>query len=261
MRDKTTAGILALTLGVFGVHRFYLGQTFLGILYIFIPPLSAILGIIDGVLLLTMNQEVFDAKYNRDRSQRADRRARRATKRDARRRRRSNPSQIKPRHRVDTSTSAPVTNHERTERAKRKVEFKKIHAQGQKYFKDYQFDEAEKAYLQALSLAPNHPKLLYDLACLYAMKEDATKGFEYLELAVFKGFKDIDDIDTNPTLAYLRIQDEFLDFAKAGYKSAYAKNEEHGVELLEQLRQLDILRSRGLLTEIEFEEERKKLIR
>ncbi len=253
MKDKTTAGILALTLGVFGVHRFYLRQTFLGIVYIFLPPISAILGFIDGIRLLTMDQDDFDAKYNRGRGyKRTPKKERKASRRTQ--------SRVKPRHRVD-ATSSPTTNHDRTERAKRKVEFKKFHTQGQKYFKDYQFDEAEKSYLKALRIAPDHPKLLYDLACLYSMKEEATKGFEYLELAVHKGFKDIDDIDTNPTLAYLRIQDEFLDFAKAGYKRTSIKSEEHGVELLEQLRQLDILKSRGLLTELEFEEERKKLIR
>lgn len=264
MKNKTTAGILALTLGVFGVHRFYLGQTLLGILYLFLPPIGAILGFIDGILLLTMHQDVFDAKYNREdkwerkRAKRDRRREKRTQRRDERQNRRKSRSQVKPRHRVKNSPTV-TTNRDRTDRAKRKVTFKKIHEQGLKYFKDYQFDEAEKSYLKALNIAPDHPKLLYDLACLYAMKEDADKGFEYLALAVHKGFKDLDDIETNPALAYLRIQDEFLDFAKAGYRTL-VKKEEHGVELLEQLRQLDILRSRGMLTEFEFEEERKKLM-
>ena len=253
MKNKTTAAMLAFFLGVFGIHRFYLGQTFLGILYILIPGLSVLLGIIDGIVLLTMHEDVFDAKYNREELV-----AGRAEKKGNRRNRRKSQSQIKQRHRVPNSTR--TTNRDRTDRAKRKVEFKKFHTQGTNHFKDYQFDEAEKSYLQALRLAPDHPKLLFDLACLYAMKEDAEKGFEYLELAIHKGFKDVDDIASNPTLAYLRIQDTFLDFAKAGYKKIQINKEEHGVELLEQLRQLDILRSRGLLTELEFEEERKKLM-
>jgi len=253
MKNKTTAAMLAFFLGVFGIHRFYLGQTFLGILYILIPGLSVLLGIIDGIVLLTMHEDVFDAKYNREELV-----AGRAEKRGNRRNRRKSQSQIKQRHRVPNSTR--TTNRDRTDRAKRKVEFKKIYTQGTNHFKNYQFDEAEKSYLQALRMAPDHPKLLFDLACLYAMMEDAEKGFEYLELAVHKGFKDVDDIASNPTLAYLRIQDTFLDFAKAGYKKIQINKEEHGVELLEQLRQLDILRSRGLLTELEFEEERKKLM-
>ncbi|HEX2573335.1 MAG TPA: TM2 domain-containing protein, partial [Polyangia bacterium] len=34
MKDKNTAAILAFTLGGIGVHRFYLGQTGMGIVYL-----------------------------------------------------------------------------------------------------------------------------------------------------------------------------------------------------------------------------------
>lgn len=51
MKDKNVAGILALFLGAFGVHRFYLGQTGLGILYaVFMTGISTILGIIDAIV-------------------------------------------------------------------------------------------------------------------------------------------------------------------------------------------------------------------
>ncbi|HHB78581.1 MAG TPA: NINE protein [Saprospiraceae bacterium] len=255
MRDKTVAGMLAIFLGAFGIHRFYLGQIFLGILYIFVLPFSALIGLIDGIRFLTMHQDVFDAKYNRD--YQVQKRQYHRDKRTHRRNERRTRAKVKPRHQV--KRTGP-TNRERTARANRKLEFKKLYAEGKKYFKDYQFDEAESTYLKALSLAPDHPQLLFDLACLYAMKEDTDKGFEYLELAVHKGFNDFDQIDNDPNLAYLRIQDEFLDFAKAGYKRTKSQKEPLDTELLEQLRQLDILRSRGLLTELEFEKERNKLI-
>ena len=38
-RSKTIAGLLALILGVFGIHRFYLGQYIKGSFYILFPPL------------------------------------------------------------------------------------------------------------------------------------------------------------------------------------------------------------------------------
>lgn len=263
MRNKVVAGVLAILLGVFGVHRFYLGKIGLGILYLVlsVTGISALLGLIDGIVLLTMPEERFNAKYNKeyvgqDYMEREGRRSNRRKNRSERKERRSSAS-VKPRHKVK---EAPKTKRDRAERAHRKVEFKKIYSKGKEYFKEYQFAEAEKTYLKALSLAPDHPKLLFDIACLYAMKEDATKGFEYLELAVSKGFKELDEIENNPTLAYLRIQDEFIDFAKAGYKKTYKKEDESNTELLEQLRQLDILKSRGLLTELEFEQEREKLI-
>ena len=67
MRDKTTAGVLALLLGGLGIHRFYLGQPFIGLAYFlfcwtFIP---AILGFIDGLYILVASRAWFDATYNK----------------------------------------------------------------------------------------------------------------------------------------------------------------------------------------------------
>ena len=64
-KNKTTAGVLALLLGGIGVHRFYLGQIGLGIVYLlfcwtFIPML---IGFVEGVLFLTMSDEEFARKY------------------------------------------------------------------------------------------------------------------------------------------------------------------------------------------------------
>lgn len=66
MKSKTTAIVLALLLGSLGIHRFYLGQTGLGILYLvfcwtFIPALVAF---VDFILLLVMSDETFNQKYN-----------------------------------------------------------------------------------------------------------------------------------------------------------------------------------------------------
>jgi TM2 domain-containing membrane protein YozV len=64
-KNKVVAGVLAILLGSFGIHRFYLGQWW-GLLYIlfcwtFIPGL---IGLIEGIFFLVMSDEDWDARYN-----------------------------------------------------------------------------------------------------------------------------------------------------------------------------------------------------
>lgn len=64
-KDKTTAGILAILLGGVGAHKFYLGKTGRGILYLvfcwtFIP---SIIGLIEGITYLTKTDAEFQDKY------------------------------------------------------------------------------------------------------------------------------------------------------------------------------------------------------
>lgn len=68
MKSKITAGLLALLLGDLGLHKFYLGQTKTGVIYLlfswtFVP---ALISLIDGIVLLTMSDDEFDEKYNTD---------------------------------------------------------------------------------------------------------------------------------------------------------------------------------------------------
>ncbi|SDJ28815.1 TM2 domain-containing protein [Proteiniclasticum ruminis] len=64
-KSKITAGILAIILGGIGVHKFYLGQTGKGILYLIFcwTYIPAIIGFIEGILYLTASDEKFYTKY------------------------------------------------------------------------------------------------------------------------------------------------------------------------------------------------------
>ncbi|MFZ4928928.1 NINE protein [Chryseobacterium sp. Mn2064] len=66
MKDKNTAGILALLLGGIGVHKFYLNKPVAGILYLlfcwtFVP---CIIAFVEAIIFFTMEVNAFNTKYN-----------------------------------------------------------------------------------------------------------------------------------------------------------------------------------------------------
>ncbi len=66
MRTKGTAAILAFLLGGFGAHKFYLGQTFQGLLYLFFcwTLIPALIAFLEVFVYLSMSPVDFDTHYN-----------------------------------------------------------------------------------------------------------------------------------------------------------------------------------------------------
>ncbi len=65
-RNKYVAAALAWFLGAYGGHKFYLGQTSKGILYLafFWTLIPLIISFVEAIILLTMSEQEFDMKYN-----------------------------------------------------------------------------------------------------------------------------------------------------------------------------------------------------
>jgi TM2 domain-containing membrane protein YozV len=65
-KDKLVASLLAIFLGTFGIHKFYLGRIGWGIVYLLFcwTIIPGIVGFIEGIIYLVSSQEKFDAKYN-----------------------------------------------------------------------------------------------------------------------------------------------------------------------------------------------------
>ncbi len=66
VKSKVVAAILALFFGGLGIHKFYLGQIGMGIVYLlfcwtFIPALVAF---VEGIIYLTTSDESFERKYH-----------------------------------------------------------------------------------------------------------------------------------------------------------------------------------------------------
>mgnify|MGYP000974180703 CR=1 FL=1 len=65
-KNKSTAGILAILLGSFGAHKFYLSKSGLGVLYLLFcwTGIPGVVGIIEGIIYLTMSDRDFALKYH-----------------------------------------------------------------------------------------------------------------------------------------------------------------------------------------------------
>jgi TM2 domain-containing membrane protein YozV len=64
-RSKLVASLFALFLGGLGIHKFYLGQVGRGIFYLLFcwTFIRAIVGFIEGIILLSMSESAFASKY------------------------------------------------------------------------------------------------------------------------------------------------------------------------------------------------------
>ncbi len=65
IKNKIVAALLALILGGLGIHKFYLGQSGKGVIYLIFcwTYIPAILGFIEGITILCSNDENFQIKY------------------------------------------------------------------------------------------------------------------------------------------------------------------------------------------------------
>lgn len=66
MKNRIVAVLLAFFLGGFGIHKFYLGKNFAGILYLIFSwtLIPSLLAIFDFIGLLLMSDQAFNAQYN-----------------------------------------------------------------------------------------------------------------------------------------------------------------------------------------------------
>lgn len=64
-RNRIAAALLAIFLGDFGIHKFYLGKPVQGFIYLifFWTFLPSLIGFIEGIIYLCMSDKSFENKY------------------------------------------------------------------------------------------------------------------------------------------------------------------------------------------------------
>ncbi|MEM7575443.1 MAG: NINE protein [Bacteroidota bacterium] len=261
MYNKYIAGALGITLGVFGVHDFYLGRWWRGALQMFFfwvfvianvesngeMPLPIMMGIIcmipvlTGVVMMFTPKENFDRRFNKEKL-------------------------------IDTPAS-----HENVADLKQ---------EGITYFKSGDYDLAIEAFKDALEINAADPKVHFNLACCYTQQHDLIAALYHLELSVSYGLTAMDRIETHPALEWLRNQAAFETFRSNNFRQrdynapkvpqkALSLEPEMELmdldspimaleatdELLDKLTKLAALRERGILTEREFAQRKEKLFR
>ncbi|MGB3801081.1 MAG: NINE protein [Lewinella sp.] len=263
MKNKTTAGIFALVFGGLGVHRFYLGQKGLGIVYLlfvwtFIPTIIAM---IDGIVLLTQDDEKFNRKYNPEFW---------AAQQNQQYQNQYNHSAPPPPQPPRQEYAAPPPA------APRKDPFQLTADQ---HYANYDFDAAIRDYRRSLNVDPRQPEVHFKLACLYSIHEDTDTALYHLSQALEHGYYDFDEIEKHDHLAFLRSTDEYAAFKSNGYRvpaprSANAPDvpEEAGPgapadtlelsdDLITQIERLARLKEDGILSDAAFQREKQKLLR
>jgi TM2 domain-containing membrane protein YozV len=279
-RNKTIAAVFAFAGGIIGAHKLYLRDTggFIFFLILFIMsinilglPLTALLGVFQGMGLLNMSQQEFDSKYNGGYVQRGDTRI---EKRRAEQMQRYESEDVQKGYR-----QAPEPIKQRSNPFK---------SSGVAKYKEFDLDGAIEDFNKGLEIDPNDVALNFNIACAFSLTEQKDLAFKHLAKAVSLGFSDFERILTHDDLAFLRIQPEFDTFKQSGFRvytggrtapTMKATNQDASAtstvqstsnpsdassnndNLLAQLGRLAELRDKGILSEAEFALEKRKLER
>ena len=262
MKNKYVAAAMAFLLGSFGAHKFYLREAGSGIFYVMLFmmtqeffPVSAILGLIDGMRYLTMGQEEFDRKFN------GGRRGQLPPPIGRRKKRRGNRDYYEYPKRKQR-----IPKRRKRATVLRSNPFKKS---GVKKYKEFDIEEAIVDFEKGLKIQPNDESLHFHLACAYSLLENKEKAFHHIAKAVETGLTDYKKIQNHDDLAYMRIQPEYEKFKSNGFKELIekpnSKKKQESADadefLLEKLGKLVEMRKRGIVTEADFRIEREKILR
>lgn len=263
MLKKDLAGFFAFFLGIFGVHRFYLGQWWRGVAQFAgfwltisflaeegpempapIILLAFILGpIITGIIFWSMPYERWAARYD--------------------------PAALTARAQQQVSAPSPAA----------------LKAEGVKYYRAGDYDLAVEAFEEARQATPDDPVVHFNLACCYSLLGQQDKALQALEVSISYGLPKPSRIEAHPALRELRKNPLFAKFRGNNYRqldlmdlrpeeleldpikdpvvepdAEEPSDKQMNPDLLEQIARLRELHDAGILTQLEYKRQREKLL-
>jgi hypothetical protein len=251
MKNKTTAAFLALFFGIFGIHRYYLGKRFQGILHTILffttilvvseghgeiaeiaPMVPAVLGFMDAVLLFAMPRQEFDEKYNSKYLE-------------------FEPIQAEPKQSL----------------------FDYFKTAGIDKYRELDFAGAASSFLKSLEKFGESPQVHFNLACCYSMLQDAEMTYFHLEKSVANGLEDTHKIQEHQALEFIRKDSRFNEFVVNHYsfksqnapttetmQEVQTETKEEHLDLYASLLKLGDLKEKGIINEEEFNQQKKKIL-
>jgi len=140
-------------------------------------------------------------------------------------------------------------------------ELLKLRNEGDKLFKNHQYDEAIEKYKTILKYSDDAPQTQIKLAKLYSLKNDGANSFKHLVLALQSGYKDFVNIQKDKDFSYLRGLNEFQQLVDNNYKLQATQGVNvKSVNKIEELERLTGLFERGALSKEEFENAKKDVL-
>lgn len=198
MLNKNLAGFFAFFLGIFGVHYFYVGKWWKGVLqiaafwfFVFLAEesgeelfgmliaVTVIIPFITSILWWSMPLKKWQAKYD--------------------------PESLEEENLM--STGVPLM-----------ADTKALKAEGIRYYRSADYDLAIEAFLEAADADVADPGTHFNLACSYAQLGQYPESMRHLELSVTFGLPKPERIEKHPALAAMRKHSAFQSFRDNNYR-------------------------------------------
>jgi tetratricopeptide (TPR) repeat protein len=295
MLNKNLAGFFAFFLGIFGVHRFYLGQWWRGALqfagfwalvflnaetngdgpFPFLMAGIVLAPMITALVFWAMPKKKWQKKYDKDALLEGEQ---------------------------PLGIAGP-----------RQRDTKSLKAEGVRYYRSGDYDLAIEAFLEGMEVDATDPGVHFNLACSYAQLGQYADTLRHLEMSITFGLPKPERIEKHPALKALRNHSSYQQFRANNYRRLnlveltevqekvnqeeeteevledfqnppdrhHLKNKEEkgpktipinednppeentppaGPDLLEQITRLKELHDAGILTEAEFQKQKEKIL-